>query len=264
MNKKQQEKRRKLRLMIIIIMVLGMAISAIAPAFADYKEENVTVVNPEEERADIWNRILEIKEEVESFPERVASVSRTYYPQNVPSGFSFQYELRSGAQGEIIKYLQSVLNTDPGTRVANSGYGSIGMETTSFGPATRSALLKFQRKHGISATGIVGPSTRTALNKVIREGVTVQEVPHGEREAVKNKVVQMIREMRDLNERVESLSKNNEENINKCREEMKEAHVETEEEVCTMQIKRMSCKGILTYEAPNGCVISHLENLGWK
>ncbi len=250
--------------MVIVIMVLGMAISAIAPAFADYQEENVKVINPEEERADIWNEIMEMKDEVEDFSGRVAPVSRVYYPQNVPSGFSFQYELRSGAQGEIIKYLQSVLNTDPDTRVANSGYGSIGRETASFGPATRSALLRFQRKHVISPTGIVGPSTRTVLNRVIKEGVTVEEVPHTEREIVKNRVVQMIRKMRGLKERVESLSKNNEENINKCREDMREAHRETAEEVCTMQIKTMSCKGILTYDAPNGCVISYLEDLGWK
>lgn len=70
-----------------------------------------------------------------------------------------------------VKRLQQLLNSDPETQVAKSGAGSYGKETTYFGPATRSAIMKFQIKYGIAKKGQVGygtfgPITRAKFAKV--------------------------------------------------------------------------------------------------
>ncbi len=83
--------------------------------------------------------------------------------------------LRQGSTGADVRELQIMLNKDPETRIAVSGVGSPGRESTSFGTLTRKAVLKFQAKYaeevlysaGISfPTGIVGVLTRSKLNKL--------------------------------------------------------------------------------------------------
>ena len=65
--------------------------------------------------------------------------------------------------GEDVKALQQWLNAN-GYRVAESGPGSPGNETSKFGGATRAALIKFQKAMGITpAVGYFGPKTRAAV-----------------------------------------------------------------------------------------------------
>ncbi|MDP3646322.1 MAG: glycosyl hydrolase family 18 protein [bacterium] len=77
-----------------------------------------------------------------------------------------------GARHIEVRSLQVILNSDPDTAVADSGAGSIGSETTTFGPATERAVKKFQVKYGIakaggSGYGYVGPATRAKLNTIL-------------------------------------------------------------------------------------------------
>ena len=75
---------------------------------------------------------------------------------------AFARNLEFGMTGEDVKALQQWLNAN-GYRVASSGPGSPGNETTKFGGATRSALIKFQKANGITpAAGYFGPKTRAA------------------------------------------------------------------------------------------------------
>lgn len=80
--------------------------------------------------------------------------------------FTWSRTLQVGSTGADVKALQQFLNMNASTMVAASGAGSPGMETTSFGPATKAAVMKFQTANGISALGLVGPSTRAKLNSL--------------------------------------------------------------------------------------------------
>ncbi len=76
-------------------------------------------------------------------------------------------DLQQGSSGADVMALQAFLNASADTRVAASGAGSPGMETSTFGPATKAAVIKLQVKHAISpAAGYVGPVTRAKIASV--------------------------------------------------------------------------------------------------
>lgn len=84
---------------------------------------------------------------------------------NTSSSFFFSRNLTIGSRGEDVQKLQQILNSDPATRISQTGAGSPGNETTYFGPATKNAVVKYQQKQGIvPASGYVGPLTRNKLN----------------------------------------------------------------------------------------------------
>jgi hypothetical protein len=62
--------------------------------------------------------------------------------------------------------LQRMLNT-MGYTVSNTGSGSVGNESSFFGPKTRLALIRFQRAFAIPTTGFFGPLSRAAMNRIL-------------------------------------------------------------------------------------------------
>ena len=64
-----------------------------------------------------------------------------------------------------VRALQQWLNAD-GYPLAESGTGSPGQETDTFGPLTYQALAKFQQANGLPASGYLGPLTRAKIAEV--------------------------------------------------------------------------------------------------
>jgi hypothetical protein len=88
----------------------------------------------------------------------------------IPATFTFQTNLRFGMEMIDVKYLQIILNSSADTKVALTGVGSSGYETTRFGNATLAAVKNFQLKYGITTSagyGLVGPATRVKLNGLL-------------------------------------------------------------------------------------------------
>ncbi|MFA6519286.1 MAG: peptidoglycan-binding domain-containing protein [Candidatus Paceibacterota bacterium] len=85
----------------------------------------------------------------------------------------FTTNLSLGSRGTQVLLLQQVLNRDPDTRIANSGVGSPGNETSYFGSLTKTAVVLFQQKYAqdvlapaglFQGNGYVGAYTRAKLN----------------------------------------------------------------------------------------------------
>lgn len=71
--------------------------------------------------------------------------------------------LQYGDRLEDVRTLQKILNAN-GFTIAQSGGGSPGNETTFFGPATKRAVIAFQKAKGITPTsGYYGPKTRAIM-----------------------------------------------------------------------------------------------------
>lgn len=84
--------------------------------------------------------------------------------EQMPTVYEFKLNLTIGSIGEGVQALQRYLNAH-GFTVAESGAGSVGNETRTFGPATKAALVKYQKAHTIvPAFGYFGATTRAAVN----------------------------------------------------------------------------------------------------
>ena len=83
---------------------------------------------------------------------------------SVSASYTFTRNLTVGSKGDDVKALQQFLNANGYQLSVAGAAGSSGMETTTFGPATKAALAKFQATMGISpAVGYFGPITRTKV-----------------------------------------------------------------------------------------------------
>ena len=83
---------------------------------------------------------------------------------NVSGSSSFSRSLQVGSTGSDVKALQIYLNTH-GYMITATGAGSPGHETTSFGSLTKKAVMKYQKDHGLPASGFFGPMTRQTIAK---------------------------------------------------------------------------------------------------
>lgn len=82
----------------------------------------------------------------------------------VPPKYLFTRDLSLGSSGIDVKFLQVFLNNH-GYKLASTGPGSTGLETSFFGNLTKDAVSRFQASNGIKpAVGYFGPLTRAKVN----------------------------------------------------------------------------------------------------
>ncbi len=85
----------------------------------------------------------------------------------------FKRNLYQGMKGSDIKSLQQILNKSYGTKIATTGSGSPGKETTFFGEKTKKALIIYQNYNflgygsPLTAFGYVEETTRKVLNAMV-------------------------------------------------------------------------------------------------
>lgn len=110
----------------------------------------------------------------------------THYaiPKGMEGGVPvFRPTIRKGSTGEDVKYCQELL------QALDYDIGSSGADGK-FGNKTREAVIAFQKDHGLSADGVVGPLTWDALEEAKPDGnlytVTVPHLPYYKAEALKN------------------------------------------------------------------------------
>ncbi len=153
------------------LVAITMLAVGVSPAQAATNEELTAQING------LLAMIASLQAQLNSAPATGGSAGAS-------AGYNFTRSLKQGDRGDDVKALQKALNSDSATQVSVSGAGSPGNETTSFGPATKAAVIKFQNKYaseiltpvGLSAgTGFVGASTRAKLNSL--GGVAVVPPP---------------------------------------------------------------------------------------
>jgi hypothetical protein len=83
------------------------------------------------------------------------------------TNYVFNFDLKNGVHNPDVIGLQKLLNSDPDTQLIDIGPGSKGHETDYFGWLTTNALLKFQKKHNLPATGKFDTITRKFINEKI-------------------------------------------------------------------------------------------------
>jgi len=262
--KKKKNTVHILKVALVILMALGVALSALAPIFA----EEMSIEEMREEALEIKNELEEIKKD---YSELTRTEERVVHPEGIPSGFRFNHNLREGARGQAARYMQAVLNTDPETRVAETGPGSPGRETDFFGPATRNALLRFQRKYGISATAFFGSQTRAKMNEIIQTGVLVTETKRGDTKPLKERLREAMERTERLREAVGRYgdpepddTPMEEKTLEDCKRDTEKAEKYAEGKTCTLELRLMSCGDKMEYMARNGCIINFLSRSGWE
>ncbi|MEA3453065.1 MAG: hypothetical protein U9Q96_01880 [Patescibacteria group bacterium] len=144
----------------------------------EIEEENNGEVKPISEMTanELRVKIREIMAQLQILLTELAKLKGEITSTDIPSDFSFNRNLEFGISGIDVKYLQMVLNSDPDTKLIDSGIGSSGQETSLFGSLTQSAVIKFQEKYSSEilipwnlsvGNGFVGKKTREKLNFVL-------------------------------------------------------------------------------------------------
>lgn len=94
-------------------------------------------------------------------------------PAHADGCYTWGRTLSQGASGEDVRQLQIRVSGYP-------GYGSVLALDGSFGPATRSAVIRFQQAWGLAADGVAGPATYSRIYALQDDDCTTVHFTYGE------------------------------------------------------------------------------------
>lgn len=128
-----------------IIVVVGFIVPSVS--FAASGSLFDSVINA------FQNKIFEFQQRMDRLRSSINLYSETESKE-------FTEYLYEGKQGEEVIRLQRLLSQYPDI------YPD-GVVTGYYGQLTKNAVMRFQKKHGISPIGVVGPETRAKLNQIV-------------------------------------------------------------------------------------------------
>ncbi len=100
----------------------------------------------------------DLQAQINALLAQIAALQGSSSSGSTSCTFTFTANLKLGSKGTEVMNLQKFLNKSSDTQVAATGAGSPGNETSTFGPATKAAVIKFQNKY---AADILTPSGLT-------------------------------------------------------------------------------------------------------
>ncbi|MEK7628601.1 MAG: hypothetical protein AAB421_04280 [Patescibacteria group bacterium] len=143
-----------------LALVFGLAFAFATPVKAQ------TASDLQAQIASLLATIAQLQTQIGAAPSAMPAASSCF-------GQTFTRNHVMGDKGGEVMWIQQFLNTMMDTKVAMTGAGSPGNETSVFGPATKAAVIKFQNKYaadiltpvGLSAgTGFWGAASRAKAN----------------------------------------------------------------------------------------------------
>lgn len=123
-------------MLLSVAMVLGFAFSFATPAKAQ--------------------SVSDLQAQVQALLAQIQALSGGSTTGGACVNFTFTTNYKMGQSGAEVMQIQKFLNQSADTRVAATGAGSPGNETSYFGAATRAAVIKFQNKYSADILTPVG------------------------------------------------------------------------------------------------------------
>ena len=96
----------------------------------------------------------------------LAAVVGAMFIATTANAYTHSMTLKMGSTGSQVMELQKALNAGS-CKVAASGVGSSGMESSYFGGLTKAAVMCYQSANSLTADGIVGPMSGAKLGMVV-------------------------------------------------------------------------------------------------
>lgn len=136
---------KKISKYFAIIVVVGFLIPAVSFAAS----------------GSLFNSVIDVfQNKISEFQQRMSDLRNRVNLQGENKRKTFTEYLYEGKQGAEVIRLQKLLSQYPDI------YPD-GTVTGYYGQLTKNAVMRFQKRHGISPVGVVGPETREKLNQII-------------------------------------------------------------------------------------------------
>lgn len=267
---------------IVTTFILAMLFSFSGEVFADEVDDQIKRIEEIADQLGIDSEVLLEEMDVEtnnnSNTSNTSSDTQTEYKEvylaGIPEDFAFSKNLRKEDEGKDVKYLQSLLNTNPETMLTEYGFGSPGRETEYYGDLTEKAVRKFQNRYsdeildpqGLSnPTGKVGYHTRVKLNELLGKTTATEPTNGSEDEtstdpgSVLTQLEQLASKLEKINERLNELEEEKTTPGHDYTGEEGELFVDSRADIRSEEVSRSQTREVAKYrlEAENSPIHLH-------